>query len=159
MALKPCRECGQEVSTQAGTCPKCGSPNPTVSKSTQWIAAALGLAFFGGALLWVNSCIDRTMDAVFQEATPAEAASAARDREKARISVACENAVKAKLRAPSTADFPFGMSMSVAMNDTAATLQSYVDAQNGYGAQIRTNFVCVAEKKSGAWTVEAALSP
>lgn len=26
MALKPCRECGQEVSTEATACPQCGAP-------------------------------------------------------------------------------------------------------------------------------------
>lgn len=29
MALKPCAECGREVSTSANTCPNCGMPNPT----------------------------------------------------------------------------------------------------------------------------------
>lgn len=29
MALEPCRECGTEVSTEAETCPNCGTPNPT----------------------------------------------------------------------------------------------------------------------------------
>ena len=29
MALKPCRECRKEVSTQAKTCPQCGVPHPT----------------------------------------------------------------------------------------------------------------------------------
>lgn len=31
MALKPCRECGREVSTNAKECPNCGTPNPTKS--------------------------------------------------------------------------------------------------------------------------------
>lgn len=29
MALKPCRECGQQVSTEAATCPHCGVSDPT----------------------------------------------------------------------------------------------------------------------------------
>ena len=29
MALMPCRECGEMVSTEAASCPKCGAPNPT----------------------------------------------------------------------------------------------------------------------------------
>lgn len=29
MALKPCKECGKEVSTAAKTCPHCGTPGPT----------------------------------------------------------------------------------------------------------------------------------
>jgi ribosomal protein L40E len=31
MALKPCRECGQQVSTEAETCPHCGVRSPTVT--------------------------------------------------------------------------------------------------------------------------------
>ena len=29
MALKPCRGCGEQVSTDAETCPNCGKKNPT----------------------------------------------------------------------------------------------------------------------------------
>ena len=29
MALKPCRECGKKVSTEAQSCPNCGAPHPT----------------------------------------------------------------------------------------------------------------------------------
>ena len=28
MALLPCRECGEQVSTEAATCPRCGIPSP-----------------------------------------------------------------------------------------------------------------------------------
>lgn len=28
MAMKPCRECGEQVSTQAKACPHCGTPHP-----------------------------------------------------------------------------------------------------------------------------------
>jgi hypothetical protein len=31
MALKPCRECSQQVSTEAANCPRCGVPQPTKS--------------------------------------------------------------------------------------------------------------------------------
>jgi hypothetical protein len=31
MALNPCRECGQEVSTEASVCPHCGISNPTAA--------------------------------------------------------------------------------------------------------------------------------
>lgn len=34
MALKPCRECGREVSTEALTCPHCGIPRPTAPGDT-----------------------------------------------------------------------------------------------------------------------------
>lgn len=31
MALKPCKECKKEISTEAKTCPHCGKKNPTAS--------------------------------------------------------------------------------------------------------------------------------
>lgn len=33
MALKPCRECGSEISDQAPTCPRCGAPNSEGSQA------------------------------------------------------------------------------------------------------------------------------
>lgn len=57
MALVPCRECGQQISSQAPTCPKCGHPNstpgdaasnsPPPKKSRVWIWVLLvPVAFF-----------------------------------------------------------------------------------------------------------------
>lgn len=42
MALKPCKECKQEVSTSAKTCPHCGVKNPTVTAKQQFVMV-LGL--------------------------------------------------------------------------------------------------------------------
>ena len=32
MALVPCRECGNEISTEAPSCPRCGVINPVVAE-------------------------------------------------------------------------------------------------------------------------------
>ena len=34
--MKPCRECGHEVSEQAFTCPNCGAPQPAREKWDGW---------------------------------------------------------------------------------------------------------------------------
>lgn len=34
--MKPCRECGNEVSEQAVSCPKCGAPYPSKDKWDGW---------------------------------------------------------------------------------------------------------------------------
>lgn len=60
----------------------------------------------------------------------------------------CEDRVEKSLRSPSTADFPF-FSQAIYDGNRRATLASYVDAQNGFGATIRTNFVCVVEYNGG----------
>ena len=60
----------------------------------------------------------------------------------------CEMRVKDTLKAPSTADFPF-FSQATFDGSRRATLSSYVDAQNGFGAMIRTSFVCTVEYGGG----------
>ena len=41
MAIKPCLECAQPVSTTALTCPNCGARFPTTSKAAKMIFAAV----------------------------------------------------------------------------------------------------------------------
>ncbi len=57
--------------------------------------------------------------------------------------VACQELVERRLKAPATADFP---TVNPAAIDSGANaiyqVTSYVDAQNGFGAQIRTNYTC-----------------
>lgn len=42
MALQPCRECGQEVSTDADTCPNCGVSKPTQSGLMAFLTKSRG---------------------------------------------------------------------------------------------------------------------
>lgn len=62
----------------------------------------------------------------------------------ADLKVQCEGMVKAKLRSPSTAEFP-GVFDSTALttdNKCVRSWHGWVDAQNAFGAKIRNNFVC-----------------
>jgi hypothetical protein len=48
MALAECRECGNEISTKAKTCPQCGAPHPTLPKHSGLVGLALvALVGFG----------------------------------------------------------------------------------------------------------------
>ncbi|WP_157817635.1 zinc-ribbon domain-containing protein [Candidatus Thiodictyon syntrophicum] len=47
MAMKKCKECGEQISSKAEKCPKCGHPNEAQSS----LSAVVGLIVFGG-LLW-----------------------------------------------------------------------------------------------------------
>ena len=40
MALKPCRECGAKISTEAKSCPKCGAPKPILNKFSSEVSLA-----------------------------------------------------------------------------------------------------------------------
>jgi len=54
------------------------------------------------------------------------------------------------LRAPSTADFPWIVEAMLIGGDVYIT-NSYVDAQNGFGAQIRTNYSCTVKYNGGGY--------
>lgn len=58
--------------------------------------------------------------------------------------VTCKNVVKSQLKSPSTADFPWADYKAWAAGGFLY-VHSYVDAQNGFWAQIRTNFTCKFE--------------
>ena len=56
----------------------------------------------------------------------------------------CRDAIRSQLRAPSTAEFP-GAAISSARYDLGDTVRvsSHVDAQNTFGAMLRTPWTCV----------------
>lgn len=59
---------------------------------------------------------------------------------------ACRQFVRNNLKAPSTADFqPCYEASSVYQRERVFTVNSYVDAQNAFGAKIRNEFTCTAE--------------
>lgn len=66
---------------------------------------------------------------------------------KVMAAVFCEPRMEKSLKAPSTANF--GWSKNVIFDGRTATLTSYVDAENSYGAKIRTHFQCVIEYQGG----------
>ncbi|PZP54861.1 MAG: hypothetical protein DI586_08615 [Micavibrio aeruginosavorus] len=65
-------------------------------------------------------------------------------------SVLCRSAVKEQLRSPSSADFPL-LDGSLTAGPRLNTLNwnSYVDAQNAYGAEIRTKYICTLRFDGG----------
>lgn len=74
MALKNCRECGKQISTEAGACPNCGAPNKSASsakKKTSPVTMLIALLLFGGLIISMFS--DMSADGPAATATPAAA--------------------------------------------------------------------------------------
>lgn len=59
--------------------------------------------------------------------------------------VCAQNEIERNLKSPSTAKFPWSGYKAVDLGDNKWIISSYVDAQNGFGAMIRTNFMCNVE--------------
>lgn len=75
-----------------------------------------------------------------------------RERNEVVAWTACQGWVKNRLRSPSTADFPSLYSDKVtALSDSVYVVRAYVDAQNGFGATVRTNFVCMTATDGDSW--------
>jgi hypothetical protein len=60
MALKPCKECKQEVSTKAKSCPHCGAKNPTVSGKDTAKGCLAFIVLFAVLTVIITSCSDDT---------------------------------------------------------------------------------------------------
>lgn len=56
--------------------------------------------------------------------------------------VYCQTLVEKSLKSPATADMPFAQPI-VDTENSIFTVHSYVDAQNSYGAILRTNYACM----------------
>jgi hypothetical protein len=64
MALHPCRECGETMSTEARACPKCGAKVPK-TKWWLWVPTGLIAAFLVfGALLPRDPAKERARDVI-----------------------------------------------------------------------------------------------
>lgn len=140
-----------------------------MNKVTRTILA-LGLAFVGTAVL-VGVIETSTMTPEERAAAQAERekqaeqrrlVKALRDEAKREVAAAkeaareaermlrnakdiCQTFVTRRLRAPSTAKFPYYHQIDgYKQSDGVYRITSYVDAQNGFGAMIRSNYDCKA---------------
>ena len=61
----------------------------------------------------------------------------------------CEDLVKNSLKSPSTADFPWKNDWTFTPVDGGYQASSYVDSENSFGAELRSNFQCTVTKAEG----------
>lgn len=54
MALQPCKECDQDVSTLASKCPECGVPYPTANKMEIFSGVILFFIIAIGLIYWLG---------------------------------------------------------------------------------------------------------
>lgn len=147
MALAKCRECGAQISTEARACPHCGKKDPTGRHTSPAAWGCLAVIVLAIILATLEPDSPRTN-------TPSTIPPA-------QAEALCQTAITAKLRSPSTADFP-AFRQIWAANDTAAMIVGVVDAQNGFGATVRDSLICLFRRsaKSGDWRLtRSAVAP
>lgn len=141
----PCSACGQTVSVNALACPYCGEPKakeapppqpPQPGKKTNVGARTIMAALVVCAII---------LPAMFNATSKAPS-----ERDMASLAgIHCQEFVKTQLKAPSTADFPSLGGSTSKIDNSTYLVRSYVDAQNSFGATIRSNWICKIQYKSG----------
>jgi len=149
VALKPCRECKKEVSTEAKTCPHCGVAKPVPPAPPSTAATLAGVWIVTLLLLGVGYCFYSSANETPRANDP-EARSVA-------LVVACEQEALARLKAPSTAQFSKGVhsnQMVQSIGGGQFVVHDYVDAENDFGAKIRTDVTCWVRYDNGVARVD-----
>lgn len=154
-ALKPCRTCGHKVAKSAPTCPSCGVERP-IPRRTGWGWLLLLLL-----VLWVSTEL-RNHEGARRGSTSSGADRSENPNPHPGQDPATHDThgawaytqlfVKRELPAPSTAKFRFGGFRDVTpVGGNRYSVVSYVDAENAVGAQERTRFKAIVERREGAW--------
>lgn len=113
------------------------SPQPAAGRSI--LGILLLLAIIGFVIYSCSTDSDSSEDSDSSDEIAAEAM--------------CEQFVTERLKAPATADFP-GADSVVVTGDNQYEVTASVDSENGFGAQIRTDYVCVVHDNGGdRWTL------
>lgn len=150
MALIECPECGKQISENAEACPNCG--NPMKSKSSikdidaQFDSKKKEPKKYGclGSLLIVGGVFifGLMLMSVFNTGSSSSSSYTPPAHDKSMAWQMTQDFVEKRLSSPSTAEFPWSSDpdVDITQNGTTYNVQGYVDSENGFGAQIRTNF-------------------
>jgi hypothetical protein len=88
--------------------------------------------------------------------TPEDHARSERESNVIWAYIECKESVRARLKAPSTADFAGISEVKFReLNTGRYEVGAWVDAQNSFGAKIRTLFMCTVSGSGSTWRVES----
>ena len=141
--LVECKDCGHQISKKATTCPSCGAPRKRQS-STGSGCLLLIILFVGIGTYLSEQGGGGSRSTSTSSPTPTPVSWKAEDNS-IMAYIMMEDFVKRRLKSPSTAEFPGvfdGRQDHVSrLSNQTYRIVSYVDAQNSFGAMLRTNFI------------------
>jgi hypothetical protein len=157
LALNPEHPIAQRGLAQLPPAPVPEPVLPAPARPRHWLAWAL-LALIAGAVLafWAFGV---GLDDVAREWPSPPPATTIPDPSAGEAIPAwqfCRRAVTERLKAPSTAEYPwYDASFVRYRGEGRYVVTAYVDAHNGFGAMIRTPFTCTVRVDGTGWTLEA----
>lgn len=146
-----CPFCAEEILADAKKCKHCGeflakdtatTPTPPPKKSKKWIYWGFGFLFLLGI---ANS-----------GSNSRQSGSKISSNDWLPLINAAQQGIRSILKSPSTASFPSPITNSNAYivdehSANSCTVKGYVDAQNGFGAQLRSYWIIDCEKNGRTW--------
>ncbi|MGY1778762.1 hypothetical protein [Geodermatophilus sp. SYSU D01036] len=76
------------------------------------------------------------------------------DRSDGMAKVMCEDFIEERLKAPSTADFSGIFDTTITGSGDDYTVRGYVDAENSFGAMLRSNYTCqIHDNGDDTWSL------
>lgn len=147
MALAPCRECGEEVSTAAKACPHCGASKPIQRRG---IGCPLAIALVLLFLLAIGYGTRANEPKRTAEQIAAQSAAEATERQEFTAEAFCKDAALQQLKSPATAQWG-DESDNYRHTDSPGhwRVQLQVDAENSFGALMRTTVDCKVAERNG----------
>ncbi len=119
----------------------------TKEKKSVTKGQVIGIIIFIFFISWLFTGNETNLESVSTESAEPEVA-AATDSQAYIIS---QNYVKEVLKAPATADFPFADYSHIKNDEDTHTVASYVDSENSFGANVRSNWTVTLTYNGGDW--------
>jgi len=145
-----CPECRKKISNTAKHCPNCGylisleevAKLEAEAKRFESKIAYIGLVI---VLLLLIPFVK------YQLNNPAPTPTQPKETKTSTMAfIQCKEFVKRQLHSPATANFPLLDYASRKDDINTYSIKSYVDAQNGFGATVRTNYTCKVQFLGGS---------
>lgn len=161
MALTKCAECGNEVSTQAKTCPKCGAKVKTRKTSGRlWVlVAALVIVSVAVGNLATKEATDNEasrLAALSPEQRTAELAKKKEESDLSSARYACRKFVEKTLHDPASAKFDEPSTYwAEKRKKNIYSVQVKLSAKNGFNATRKSVMDCKLKSIGESWALVA----
>jgi len=163
--LKQCKVCDKDVAWSVKKCPHCGVKNPTVTwKQTAavWLLVLLVLSYFSqSSEKNQKKELPSTITSASSSFVPPSETPSTRDsaisETKSPLSPVeeygmgmgqayCERAIRQRLVAPGTVNFPLlDTASGTTRDENIVTVQSHFKTQNLYGTMVQSNYTCIVK--------------